>query len=312
MTRLHSTLLAAALAAGGLLAAASAHAAVNVLTCEPEWQALVQELGGDKVSASSATTALQDPHRVEARPGLIARTRNADLLVCTGLDLEAGWLPLLVQQSGNAKIERGHAGYFEAGSFVPRLDVPTRLDRAEGDVHAFGNPHVHLNPHNIAIVSTALAKRLGEIDPANAAFYQSRQADFSARWNAAMRKWEAAAAPLRGATVVEHHKNMSYLLNWLGMSSVGTLESKPGVEPSAAHLGGLLSQLQAKPARMVLRAAYQDPRASAWLSERAHIPAVVVPYTVGADAQSGNLFALFDVTVARLAAANATTAGAGK
>lgn len=308
MTRIHRRFIAAILAAAGLAGAAGAQAAVNVLTCEPEWQALVQELGGDKVSASSATTALQDPHRVEARPGLIARTRKADLLVCTGLDLEAGWLPLLVQQSGNDKIERGRPGYFEAGSFVPRLDVPARLDRAEGDVHAYGNPHVHLNPHNIALVSSALAKRLGEIDPANATFYQAREADFSARWNAAMRKWEQAAAPLRGATVVEHHKNMAYLLNWLGMSSVGTLEAKPGVEPSAAHLGGLLQQLQGKPARMVLRAAYQDPRASSWLSERARIPAVVVPYTVGADAQSGNLFALFDTTVARLNAANSGAA----
>lgn len=304
MRTLSRTLLALA----AMLAASGAQAAVKVLACEPEWQALVQELGGDKVNASSATTALQDPHRVEARPGLIARTRNADLLVCTGLDLEAGWLPLLVQQSGNAKIERGRPGYFEAGSFVPRLDVPARLDRGEGDVHAYGNPHVHLNPHNIALVSSALAKRLGEIDPANAAFYQSRQLDFSARWNAAVRKWEQAAAPLRGATVVEHHKNMSYLLNWLGMTSSGTLESKPGVEPSAAHLGGLLAQLQGKPAMMVLRAAYQDPRASTWLSGRARIPAVVVPYTVGADAQTGNLFALFDTTVARLLAANAGAA----
>ncbi|MGH8853525.1 MAG: metal ABC transporter substrate-binding protein, partial [Telluria sp.] len=197
MNRIHTIVLAAC-----LLASAGAHAAVKVLACEPEWHALVLELGGDKVSSSSATSALQDPHRVEARPGLIARTRNADLLVCTGLDLEAGWLPLLVQQSGNDKIERGRPGYFEAGSVVPRLGLPTRLDRAEGDVHAYGNPHVHLNPRNIALVSAALAKRLAEIDPANAAFYQARQADFSARWQAAIRKWEATAAPLRGAAVV--------------------------------------------------------------------------------------------------------------
>jgi zinc/manganese transport system substrate-binding protein len=252
------------------------------------------------VSVSSATNALQDPHRVEARPGLIARTRNADLLVCTGLDLEAGWLPLLVQQSGNARIARGQPGYFEAGSFVPRLDVPTKLDRAEGDVHAFGNPHVHLNPHNVALVSAQLAKRLASIDPANAAVYAARQADFSARWATAMRKWEAQAAPLRGATLVEHHRNMEYLLGWLGMRQVGTLEPKPGVEPSAAQLGQLLSQLERQPAKFVLRAAYQDERASQWLSQRARIPAVVIPYTVGADAQSGNLFALFDTTVQRL------------
>lgn len=292
--------LAAALLGAASLIAGGAQAAVKVLACEPEWMALAQELGGDKVQASSATTALQDPHRVEARPGLIARTRNADLLVCTGLDLEAGWLPLLVQQSGNGKIAPGQPGHFDAGALVPRLDVPAKLDRSEGDIHAYGNPHIQQNPHNIALVAPALAKRLAEIDPANAAYYQQRQKDFSARWNAAMAKWEQQAAPLRGVAVVEHHKNMEYLLGWLGMRQVGTLEAKPGVEPSAAHLGELLSQLQRQPARMVLRAAYQDPRASQWLSERAHIPAVMVPFTVGGDDKAKDLFSLFDVTVQRL------------
>ena len=299
MTSLSTRLLAAcALALASM--AAPAQAAINVLACEPEWAALTQELAGDKVNVSSATNALQDPHRVEARPGLIARTRNADLLVCTGLDLEAGWLPLLVQQSGNGKIARGQPGFFEAGSFVPRLDIPTKLDRADGDVHAYGNPHVHLNPHNIALISAQLAKRLAAIDPANAAFYGARQREFSDRWSQAMRKWEAQAAPLRGVAVVEHHRNMEYLLAWLGMRQVGTLEPKPGVEPSAAQLGQLLAQLQRQPAKLVLRAAYQDERASNWLSQRARIPAVAIPYTVGADAQSRDLFALFDTTVQRL------------
>ncbi|HZX27786.1 MAG TPA: zinc ABC transporter substrate-binding protein [Telluria sp.] len=290
---------AAALLALAAFAAPAAHA-INVLACEPEWEALANELGGDKVKASSATNALQDPHRVEARPGLIARTRNADLLVCTGLELEAGWLPVLIQQSGNGKIAPGQPGHFEAGSFVPRLDVPSRLDRSEGDVHAAGNPHIQQNPHNIALVAAALSKRLTELDPADAAYFQARLKDFSGRWNAAMARWEKQAAPLRGVAVVEHHKNMEYLMNWLGMHQVGTLEPKPGVEPSAAHLAELLNQLQRQPAKLVLRAAYQDPRASQWLSERAKIPAVVVPFTVGADDQSKNLFALFDTTVQRL------------
>jgi zinc/manganese transport system substrate-binding protein len=295
-TQLFATLLLAA-------ASWSAHGAVNVLACEPEWEALSAELGGDKVKVSSATNALQDPHRIEARPGLIARTRNADLLVCTGLELEAGWLPVLVQQSGNGKIAAGQPGNFAAGNFVPRLDVPTKLDRSEGDVHASGNPHIQQDPHNIALVAAALAKRLAEIDPANAAHYQARYKDFSARWNAAMLKWEQQAAPLRNVAVVEHHKNMEYLMHWLGLRQVGTLEAKPGVEPSAAQLGQLLAQLQRQPAKMVLRAAYQDPRASAWLSEHAGIAAVVVPFTVGADAQSKDLFSLFDTTVQRLLAA---------
>ena len=288
------------IAACALLLALPSHAAVNVLACEPEWAALAAEIGGDKVRATSATTALQDPHRIEARPSLIARTRNADLLVCTGLELEAGWLPILRQQSGNPKIEPGQPGYLEAGLLVPRLDVPTRLDRAEGDVHAAGNPHIQQDPRNIAKVADALAQRLAQIDHANAAYYQARYKDFSARWNAALLKWEKQGAPLKGMAVVEHHKNMEYLLNWLGMHSVATLEPKPGVEPSAAHLAQLVDQLQRQPAKMALRAAYQDGRASQWLAEHAHVKAVMLPFTVGGDEQAKDLFSLFDDTVQRL------------
>jgi zinc/manganese transport system substrate-binding protein len=282
------------------MAASASHAAVNVLACEPEWAALAMEIGGDKVKASSATTAMQDPHRIEARPSLIARTRNADLLVCTGLELEVGWLPILVQQSGNSKIVAGQPGYLEAGTLVPRLDVPTRLDRSEGDVHAAGNPHIQQDPRNIARVADALTQRLSQIDAANASYYHQRHKDFSARWTAAVQKWTQQAAPLKGIAVVEHHKNMAYLLNWLGMQSVATLEPKPGVEPSAAHLSELVSQLQRQPAKMVLRAAYQDARASEWLSEHAQISAVVLPFTVGGSDSAKDLFGLFDDTVKRL------------
>lgn len=284
----------------GLCVTIPSFAALNILTCEPEWAALAGEIGGDKVKVSSATTALQDPHRIEARPSLIARARNADLLVCTGMELEVGWLPILLQQSGNAKIAAGQPGNFEAGNFVAPLDVPARLDRSDGDVHAAGNPHIQQDPHNIAQVADALVKRLTEIDATNAAYYQARHKDFSARWKLAIRKWELQIAPLKGVALVEHHKNMEYLLHWIGLRQVGTLEPKPGVEPSAAHLSGLLTQLQQQPAKMVLRAAYQDGRASEWLAERAKIPAVVLPFTVGGDDKAKDLFGLFDDTVQRL------------
>jgi zinc/manganese transport system substrate-binding protein len=277
-----------------------AHAALNVLTCEPEWAALATEIGGDKVKASSATTAQQDPHRIEARPSLIARTRNADLLICTGMELETGWLPILLQQSGNGKIAPGQPGNFEAGNFVARLDIPASVDRSGGDVHAAGNPHIQQDPRNIALIATALAKRMAELDAQNAAYYQSRQQDFAARWSTAMTRWTQQIAPLKGVPVVEHHKNMEYLLNWTGMKAVGTLEPKPGVEPSAAYLSTLLAQLQKQPAKIVLRAAYQDSRASQWLAEHAHIAAVELPFTVGGSARAKDLFGMFDDTVARL------------
>lgn len=289
-------LLCALLACAGL----HAHAALKVVACEPEWAALATELGGDKLQASSATTALQDPHRIEARPSLIARVRNADLLVCTGMELEVGWLPVLLQQSGNARVAPGSAGFFEAGKYVTALDVPTRVDRSEGDVHTAGNPHIQLDPRNIALVAKALAERLAQLDAANARVYQERHAAFAARWAEAQRRWEQQAAPLKGLNVVVHHKNMGYLWQWLGMREVGTLEPKPGLEPSAGHLGALKAQLAKQPARLVVRAAYQDPRASQWLSEQARIPAVALPFTVGGNEQAKDLFGLFDSTLSLL------------
>ncbi len=277
-----------------------ARAAINVLACEPEWGALTQVLGGEKVSVYTATNALQDPHQIQARPSLIARARNADMLVCTGSELEIGWLPILLRQYGNANIQPGKPGYFEAANYVHKLEVPTRLDRADGDVHPGGNPHIQTDPRNIALVADALARRLAEIDPANAAFYAARHQAFSARWTSAIQHWETLAAPLRGVSVVVQHKGFPYLEDWLGLREVATLEPKPGVEPTSTHLAKVLAQLQRQPAKMIIRAAYNDGRASEWLAERAKIPVVVLPFTVGADAQSKDLFGLFDETVQRL------------
>jgi zinc/manganese transport system substrate-binding protein len=278
----------------------AAHAALNVFACEPEWGALVREIGGASVKVYTATTALQDPHRIEARPSLIAQMRRADLVVCSGADLEAGWLPLLLREAGNARVQPGRPGYFEATRFVMLLEKPATLDRAQGDVHAAGNPHIHTDPRNIARVGAALAARMSELDPAGASAYQVQWQAFSARWNAAIAGWQARAAPLKNLPVVVHHKSFSYLLAWLGMVEVATLEPRPGIEPSAAHLGRIAAQLQTTPARAVLRAAYHSPRPADWLAQRSGIPALALPYTVGGNARAGDLFGLFDDTLDQL------------
>lgn len=282
------------------LTAPAARAALNVLSCEPEWAALTEELAGDLAEVSSATTALQDPHHIEARPSLLARARRADLLVCTGAELETGWLPLLQREAGNARIQPGQAGFFEAARFARIIERPTALDRAQGDVHASGNPHLHLDPRNIARVADGLAKRLADLDPEHAARYADRNAEFQSRWTLAMVRWETQAAGLRGASVAVHHRNLSYLADWLGLTVIGELEPKPGMEPTASHLAVLLETLKVTPARMVLRAAYESPKASAWLASRADIPAVELPYTVGGAPGAKDLFGLFDDTLNRL------------
>lgn len=277
-----------------------AQAAFNVFACEPEWAALVQELAGDKADVYMATTAMQDPHRVQARPSLIARARRAQLLVCTGAELEIGWLPLVLQESANPAIAPGQPGNFEAARQVRLLDIPTRLDRAEGDVHAQGNPHIQLDARIYLPLALALANRLAELDPSNAAHYQARLQAFSSQWQAALVRWESQAAPLRGQPVVVQHRAYPYLENWLGLKQVAALEAKPGLEPGAAHLTQVLGELQKQPARMVLRATYQSDDPSEWIARRAHIPAVALPFSVGGTPGAKDLYGLFDDIIARL------------
>jgi len=279
-----------------------AQAALNIFACEPEWAALVQELAGDKASIYAATNALQDPHHVEARPSLIAKARRAQLLVCTGAELEAGWLPLVLRESGNPDIAKGKPGHFEASQYVTMLEVPTRLDRAEGDVHAAGNPHIQLDARNFLPIADALSARISELDPANAAVYSQRLLDFRQHWQAALTRWTMLAAPLKGQPVVVQHRSYPYLHAWLGLQQVAELEPKPGMEPSAAYLGKILAQLQASPARMVIRAAYQDAKPSEWIAQRSKLNAVELPFSVGGNAIAKDLYSLFDDSIARLLA----------
>jgi len=293
--------IALALAAAAFAAPAMAKP-LNVFACEPEWAALATEIGGDKVSVYSATTGAQDPHQVQARPSLIAKARSADVAVCTGAELEIAWLPMIAQQSGNAKIASGGAGLFETTTAVRLVEAPARLDRAEGDVHAGGNPHIQTDPRMMIPVSKAMAAKFAAIDPANASTYTTRQADFEKRWTTAVAGWTAKAAPLKGVQVAVQHHSWPYLQAWLGMIEVTPLEPKPGVPPSSGYLAQVLQKLQTQPVKMVIRAAYEDDRPSAFIAEKAKIPAVVLPFTIGGTDQAKDLFSLYDDTINRLLA----------
>jgi zinc/manganese transport system substrate-binding protein len=286
------------LTAAGLMSA-QAQAKLRVFACEPEWASMLAELAGDKVDVDVATNALQDVHQIEAKPSLIAKLRSADLTVCDGAELEIGWLPKLVQQSGNQKVASG-PGSFMAASQIVTLEKPTALDRANGDVHPEGNPHVQMDPHRMLTIAKALSARLAQLDPANAAVYQQRFADFSTRWTAAIARWTAKAAPLKGRNVVVHHNSWIYLTNWLGMHEIGALEPKPGVPPTSGHLASLIDITKSSNTLVIIRAAYQDPKASQWLADHTGVPAVSLPFTVGGDAQAKDLFGLYDSTIDKL------------
>ena len=282
------------------LAAAPARAALEVFACEPEWAALAGELGGNLVHAESATTPQQDPHYIQARPSLIAKVRRAGLVLCTGADLEVGWLPLLLRQAGNAAVQPGQSGYMTASDYVELLDKPSSVDRSLGDVHPYGNPHIQADPRNIGKIAAALAERLAMLDPPNAATYQSRYQDFATRWQTALERWTAAIAPLQGQQVVTHHKGWVYLENWIGLVEVGNLEPKPGLPASAAHLAMLIEQLKSKQVAVIIRSVYEDGKASEWLAGRTSIPYVVLPHTVGSVPGADDLVSMFDVMVKTL------------
>lgn len=273
---------------------------INVFTCEPEWQSLSKEIGGDKVETFSATTGLQDPHHIQARPSLISHVRKADIVVCTGADLEIGWLPLLTRRAGNPRIQKGQPGYFMATGFVRILGIPKMVDRSQGDVHAAGNPHIQTNPKNILPVAVALTARFSKIDPANAGYYEQRLADFTSRWKKAIKKWKKMTRPLKHIPIVVHHESWVYLEDYLKIKQLGTLEDKPGIPPTSGHLVSLLDLMKINPAKVIIHAAYQSEKPARWLSEKTGIPSVKLPFTVGGTDAAKDLFSLYDDTFNRL------------
>ncbi len=280
----------------------TALAELRVFACEPEWSALAMEVGGDLVKATSATNALQDPHYIEARPSLISRVRKADLVICSGAQLEIGWLPLLLSKANNPHVLPGKQGFLEASSYVRRLDVPDSIDRAQGDMHPQGNPHVQMNPHNILVIAAELGSRMALLDPANADVYGQRTEDFLSRWRAAIAGWEQRASALGGRRIVCHHKSWVYLEAWLNLEEVATLEPVPGIPPTTAHLSALLSVLgtDGAGADLIIRAPFQSEKAALWLQDRTGIPAVTLPLTVGGTEAANDLFSLFDDILDRL------------
>jgi zinc/manganese transport system substrate-binding protein len=274
--------------------------ALNVFACEPEWAALIKELAPDDLDLVVATSAFQDPHNLQARPSLIAAVRNADMIICTGADLEIGWLPLLLRRAGNSKIQVGSAGHFLAADFVRKLEIPKTVDRSQGDIHPQGNPHIHLHPRNIERVAKALADRLGQIEPAKSEIYDSRADEFIIRWAAARETWEEQALPLAGLRLVSHHRSFSYLADWLNLDIVATLEPKPGIPASGAQLSKLLEQLTPHPPQGIIRAPFENEKPALWLSDRLDVVRIDLPYTVGGNDQAFDLFSLYAETIRML------------
>ena len=291
---------ATALVLGVAVLASPVRAEVRVFACEPEWAALAEAVGGGDVIVHSATHGGQDAHHVRARPSLIAKVRRADVLFCSGAELESGWLPVLMQRGARHQVQPGQPGHIMAADHVPILDRPEIIDRSLGDIHPSGNPHVHLDPRNVATLASELSRRLARIDPDNAEAYRARLASFQAGWTEARKRWGDRVARLQGMKVVVYHEAWAYFLQWAGLTRVASLEALPGIPPSAAHLQGVLEQARGTGAEVILRAPYEPRDASSWLSARTGIPVIELPYTVGGHPEATDLISLFDVTLTLL------------
>jgi zinc/manganese transport system substrate-binding protein len=294
MVRMISNKAAAALLLVTSVFTGTAQAKLDVFACEPEWRSLATELGGGRLRAESATTAFQDPHHIEARPSLIVKARRADVLFCTGAELEIGWLPLLLKRSGNRQIKPGKPGYMMAAEHVRTIEVPKNVDRSQGHVHAAGNPHVHLDPRRLLTIAELFTDRLIQLEPDKDFYWRAQLSSFSTRWQVAIKDWEARAKPLRGSKVMVYHKNWSYLLEWLGIEAVADLEPKPGIPPSSGHLANLVQVAKSEKPVAILVANYQDRKGADWLSKKTGVPVIELPFTVGGAKGVDDLFSLYE------------------
>lgn len=300
--RLAKLVLLCVLGFGSVLLTSNAEAKLRVVGTLPDFAAIATELGGDRVAAESLIQGTEDPHFVDPKPSHILRVNRADLLICIGLGLESGWLPVLLTQARNGKVQVGAAGYLDASQHVQAKDVPAKADRAMGDVHGGGNPHYYVSPPEMLRVSEAIYRRLVSLDPKGRAEYDARWQAFSKKYQAKMASWKAALAPLAGSKVVEYHKSWVYLLNWLGFTSVGALEPKPGIPPSPGHVTQLLMQVKDQRVRFVFREAYHADSLSEVFARRAGAKLLSLPTMVGAEPAIRTIWDKWDRTVQLLTA----------
>jgi len=283
-----------------LTVVASPAMALNIFSCQPDWVSLVNEHAPD-AKVFSATTAYQDPHFIQARPSLIAKMRKADLVICSGAEQEIGWLPELQRQSRNSRVMAGSDGLFYVTDYVKMLDKRDNVDRALGDVHAHGNPHVQFAIADMVAVSKALAQRLALVDEANASQYKKNALAFQDKWQQSMQVWQQKTASLEGKKIVGYHGTYRYLFAWLGIQQVADLEPKPGVSPTTAHLNSLAS-FNAEQAYAIVYSTHQSHNAANWLAKRTALPVIALPQSVGGSEAALDLFSLIDSSINALLA----------
>jgi len=299
--------LALALSAGG----AAAQDKLNVVATTEDLAAIAREVGGDKITVESIARGYQDPHFVEAKPSFILKLQKADLLIAVGRELEIGWLPPLVTQSRNRKIQVGAEGYLDASAKARILDIPTgQVTRAEGDVHPQGNPHYWLDPENGKIVARSIADKLSQLRPTDRAYFDQRSNDFSARVGEAEKRWLAAMAPYKGTKVVTYHRSFPNFADRFGLDVIGYVEPRPGIPPTPQHTLDLMTEMKRQNVKLVLVEPYFDLKTPNAIGRDTGAEVLVMPPSVGGVKEASDYLKLFDYDI-NLVIAALKKAGAG-
>ena len=274
---------------------------LNVVTSTTDMASLAQEVGGDNVVVDSIARGYQDPHFVEAKPSFLLKLKQADLLVVVGLQLEIGWLPPLITQSGNPRIQTGGTGYLDASQFADILDVPTGpVTRAMGDVHPLGNPHYWLDPNNGRRIAKGIANKLAEMDPPNAATYQQRFQDFDKRLSAAQQKWDTEMKPFRGRKVVTYHNSLPNFAHHFGLNVIGYVEPRPGIPPTPSHTIELMAQMKRENCKIIMVEPYFDRKTPDSIARETGGTVVEYLPSVGGEKEVTDYFKLFDYDIGLL------------
>ena len=294
--------LAAAFLAASLSSPSTASAKkLNVVTATTDLAALAQEVGGDRISVESIAKGYQDPHFVEAKPSFLLKLRQADLLIVVGLQLEIGWLPPLITQGGNSRMQVGANGYLDASQFAEILEIPQgSITRAMGDVHPLGNPHYWLDPDNGRRIAKGIAAKLGEMDPGDSVYFQQRFQDFDKRLTAAEQKWDAEMKPFRGRKVVTYHRSLPNFAKHFGLDVVGYVEPRPGIPPTPSHTIELIGLMKRENCKIIMVEPYFDLKTPNSIASQTDAKVLVYLPSVGGEKDVTDYFKLFDYDISLL------------
>jgi zinc/manganese transport system substrate-binding protein len=277
---------------------ARAQGKLNVITTTEDLAAIAREIGGDRVTVESISRGYQDPHFVEAKPSFILKLQKADVLAVVGRELEIGWLPPLIQQSRNSKIQAGAEGYLDASLQAQILEVPQgQITRAMGDVHPLGNPHYWLDPENGKRIGKSIADKLSQLRSSDRPYYQQRLADFTTRLDAAEKRWLAQMAPYKGTKVVTYHRSFPNFAERFGLEIVGYVEPRPGIPPSPQHTLDLINEMKRQNIKLVLVEPYFDLKTPNSIGRATGAEVLVMPPSVGGVKEVSDYFKLFDYDI---------------